>query len=90
MESIREMMQAGQRRLMLNLNDVRHFNPEMAQSLLSGPAGFLSLSNKLKLIDDNLPEFLPDCCTFHHYFSLHSLPLQSASLPLRLHSKMSS
>jgi hypothetical protein len=39
MESIREMMQAGNRRLLLNLNDVRHFNPEMAQGILDGPAG---------------------------------------------------
>jgi|OM-RGC.v1.031577168 hypothetical protein len=39
MESIREMMQAGNRRLLLNLNDVRHFNPEMAQGILDAPAG---------------------------------------------------
>jgi len=44
MESIREMMQAGSRRLMLNVNDVRHFDTEMAAGLLGQPAGIFSLA----------------------------------------------
>lgn len=50
MESIREMMQAGGRRLMLNLNDVRHFSAEMASGLLNGPAGFFSPSQQASML----------------------------------------
>merc|ERR1712023_118042 len=38
MDNIREMMQEGNRRLVLNLNDVRHFDEEMAKGLLESPA----------------------------------------------------
>jgi len=38
MSNIRQMMQEGNRRILLNLSDVRNFNPEMADSLMAAPA----------------------------------------------------